>query len=162
MSQALALFDPVELLYLHALLCASAFEAPELLLEVLTCMLQFQWAAHQSANQRFADVVLRNYSAGDVVWVQDYHLMLLPAMLKNRAPKMKVGRGNLLRHLCILRCVAAPDQEREQLNLQCLDSTCVGPGLPPHAPPSQAQEQSTKDEGGQLGIRFLRWASCAS
>ncbi len=117
-------------------------------------MLQFQWAAHQSANQRFADVVLRNYSAGDVVWVQDYHLMLLPAMLKNRAPKMKVGCGNLLRHLCILRCVAAPDQEREQLNLQCLDSTCVGPGLPPHAPPSQAQVQSTKDEGGQLGIIF--------
>ncbi|CAK0785345.1 Trehalose-6-P synthase/phosphatase complex synthase subunit [Coccomyxa viridis] len=56
-----------------------------------TRTLQFQWAAHQSANQRFADVVLRNYSAGDVVWVQDYHLMLLPAMLKNRAPKMKVG-----------------------------------------------------------------------
>ena len=54
-------------------------------------LLQFQWAAHQSANQRFADVVLRNYSAGDVVWVQDYHLMLLPAMLKNRAPKMKVA-----------------------------------------------------------------------
>ena len=57
------------------------------------CLLQLQWAAHQSANQRFADVVLRNYSAGDVVWVQDYHLMLLPAMLKNRAPKMKVVPG---------------------------------------------------------------------
>lgn len=55
------------------------------------CLLQFQWAAHQSANQRFADIVLQNYSAGDVVWVQDYHLMLLPAMLKSRAPKMKVG-----------------------------------------------------------------------
>ena len=58
-------------------------------------LLQFQWAAHQSANQRFADVVLRNYSAGDVVWVQDYHLMLLPAMLKNRAPKMKVAHVKL-------------------------------------------------------------------
>ena len=58
-------------------------------------LLQFQWAAHQSANQRFADVVLRNYSAGDVVWVQDYHLMLLPAMLKNRAPKMKVAHVTL-------------------------------------------------------------------
>ena len=54
-------------------------------------LLQFQWAAHQSANQKFADIVLQNYSAGDVVWVQDYHLMLLPAMLKSRAPKMKVG-----------------------------------------------------------------------
>ena len=51
---------------------------------------QFQWAAHQAANQRFGDVVLRNYCAGDVVWVQDYHLMLLPAILKQRMPKMKV------------------------------------------------------------------------
>lgn len=55
----------------------------------ISCM-QFQWAAHQAANQRFGEVVLQNYSAGDVVWVQDYHLMLLPAILKNRAPKMKV------------------------------------------------------------------------
>lgn len=52
---------------------------------------QFQWAAHQAANQRFGEVVLQNYSAGDVVWVQDYHLMLLPAILKSRAPKMKVS-----------------------------------------------------------------------
>ena len=35
-------------------------------------------------------MVLRNYAPGDVVWVQDYHLMLLPALLKLRAPKMKV------------------------------------------------------------------------
>ncbi|KAK9822383.1 hypothetical protein WJX81_006174 [Elliptochloris bilobata] len=56
-----------------------------------TRTLQFQWAAHQEANRRFGEVVLRNYAPGDVVWVQDYHLMLLPALLKLRAPKMKVG-----------------------------------------------------------------------
>ena len=44
----------------------------------------------QEANRRFGEVVLRNYAPGDVVWVQDYHLMLLPALLKLRAPKMKV------------------------------------------------------------------------
>ncbi len=54
--------------------------------------LQFQWAAHQAANQKFGEVVLRNYCAGDVVWVQDYHLMLLPAILKSRMPKMKARR----------------------------------------------------------------------
>ena len=31
------------------------------------------------------------YREGDVVWAQDYHLMLLPAMLKKQHPKMKVG-----------------------------------------------------------------------
>ena len=30
------------------------------------------------------------YREGDVVWAQDYHLMLLPAMLKKQHPKMKV------------------------------------------------------------------------
>lgn len=33
-------------------------------------MLQFQWGAHQLANQQFADVVLRHYKDGDIVWVQ--------------------------------------------------------------------------------------------
>lgn len=58
--------------------------------------MQFQWAAHQAANQRFGEVVFQNYSAGDVVWVQDYHLMLLPSILKSRAPKMKVHTVYLL------------------------------------------------------------------
>ena len=59
---------------------------------VWMCVPQFQWAAHQAANQKFGEVVLRNYCAGDVVWVQDYHLMLLPAILKSRMPKMKARR----------------------------------------------------------------------
>ena len=51
---------------------------------------QFQWAAHQEANRKFAEVVFAYYEPGDMVWVQDYHLMLLPALLKLRKPKMKV------------------------------------------------------------------------
>ena len=35
-------------------------------------------------------VVFDQYREGDVVWVQDYHLMLLPALLKQRHPRMKV------------------------------------------------------------------------
>ncbi len=56
-----------------------------------TQTLQVQWQAHQEANRRFAEVVFAHYRDGDVVWVQDYHLMLLPALLKMRKPKMKVG-----------------------------------------------------------------------
>ncbi|KAK9830458.1 hypothetical protein WJX72_011880 [[Myrmecia] bisecta] len=56
-----------------------------------TRTLQFQWAAHQEANRKFADTVFSHYEPGDVVWVQDYHLMLLPALLKQKKPKMKVG-----------------------------------------------------------------------
>jgi alpha,alpha-trehalose-phosphate synthase [UDP-forming] len=56
-----------------------------------TRTLQVQWAAHQAANRAFADAVLALYRPGDVVWVQDYHLMLLPALLKAAVPDMKVG-----------------------------------------------------------------------
>lgn len=56
-----------------------------------TRTLQFQWAAHQLANRKFAEIVLQHYQPGDIVWVQDYHLMLLPAILKEHFPRMKVG-----------------------------------------------------------------------
>lgn len=35
--------------------------------------------------------VFDDFEEGDVVWCQDYHLMLLPALLKARHPKMKVS-----------------------------------------------------------------------
>jgi len=56
-----------------------------------TRTLEFQWQAHQLANRQFADVVLKHYRPGDIVWVQDYHLMPLAAILKERHPRMKVG-----------------------------------------------------------------------
>ena len=38
----------------------------------------------------YIQAVFDDYEEGDVVWCQDYHLMLLPALLKARYPKMKV------------------------------------------------------------------------
>jgi trehalose-6-phosphate synthase len=42
------------------------------------------------ANTLFGQVVLSAYKPGDMVWVQDYHLMLLPSILKQTVPRMKV------------------------------------------------------------------------
>ena len=47
--------------------------------------------AYQRVNRIFADKVMAVASPGDLVWVHDYHLMLLPAMIKERAPDVKVG-----------------------------------------------------------------------
>ena len=41
------------------------------------------WLAYREANMRFADVVAGFCQAGDMVWVQDYHLMLLPMLLRS-------------------------------------------------------------------------------
>ncbi|KAM7492499.1 hypothetical protein LguiA_035420 [Lonicera macranthoides] len=52
---------------------------------------QSQFAAYKKANEMFADVVYENYEEGDVVWCHDYHLMFLPAYLKQHNEKIKVG-----------------------------------------------------------------------
>lgn len=54
------------------------------------CAQILMYQAYVAANERFGEVVLAHYAGGDMVWVQDYHLMLLPQMLKTEHPKMKV------------------------------------------------------------------------
>ncbi|KAL8087902.1 hypothetical protein AgCh_037880 [Apium graveolens] len=52
---------------------------------------QSQFDAYKKANQIFADVVIKHYKEGDVVWCHDYHLMFLPKYLKEHNSQLKVG-----------------------------------------------------------------------
>jgi trehalose 6-phosphate synthase/phosphatase len=49
------------------------------------------WDAYQDANEAFADVVAREHRPGDMIWVHDYQLMLLPALLRERLPDARIG-----------------------------------------------------------------------
>jgi trehalose 6-phosphate synthase/phosphatase len=49
------------------------------------------WAAYREANERFAEIVAKNYRPGDRIWIHDYHLLLLPAMLRQRLPHADIG-----------------------------------------------------------------------
>jgi trehalose 6-phosphate synthase/phosphatase len=49
------------------------------------------WDAYGRANQAFADEVVRHYRPGDAIWIHDYHLMLLPALLRRRLPAARIG-----------------------------------------------------------------------
>jgi trehalose 6-phosphate synthase/phosphatase len=49
------------------------------------------WDAYVAANQRFCDVVVAQARDGDTIWVHDYQLMLLPAMLRARLPNARIG-----------------------------------------------------------------------
>jgi trehalose 6-phosphate synthase/phosphatase len=49
------------------------------------------WADYQKVNQTFADKVLEIAKDGDLVWVHDYQLMLLPAILRAEAPSLRIG-----------------------------------------------------------------------
>ncbi|KAJ4862659.1 glycosyltransferase family 20 domain-containing protein [Trichoderma breve] len=50
-----------------------------------------QWADYYRMNQKFANKIIEIYKPGDVVIVHDYYLMLLPSMLRQRAPKMYIS-----------------------------------------------------------------------
>jgi trehalose 6-phosphate synthase/phosphatase len=49
------------------------------------------WAAYVTANRRFRDAVLEHLAPGDTIWIHDYHLMLLPRMLREVAPEARIG-----------------------------------------------------------------------
>ncbi len=49
------------------------------------------WEAYEAANERFAEAVAAQHRAGDLVWVHDYHLMLVPERLRRRIPDARIG-----------------------------------------------------------------------
>lgn len=49
------------------------------------------WKYYVTVNQAFADRIARNYKRSDVVWIHDYHLLLVPAMLRKVLPEAKIG-----------------------------------------------------------------------
>ena len=49
------------------------------------------WEHYQTVNRTFAEKVLETAHDGDLVWVHDYQLMLVPAMLRAAAPDLKTG-----------------------------------------------------------------------
>jgi trehalose 6-phosphate synthase/phosphatase len=50
-----------------------------------------QWQAYKKVNQKFADVIAENMNGVDKIWIHDYHLLLLPEMVKERFPDATVG-----------------------------------------------------------------------
>ncbi|KAF2014715.1 glycosyltransferase family 20 protein [Aaosphaeria arxii CBS 175.79] len=42
-------------------------------------------------NQAFADKVVANYKRGDTIWIHDYHLCLVPAMVRKKLPDAQIG-----------------------------------------------------------------------
>lgn len=49
------------------------------------------WAAYQRVNQMYADAITRMASPGDLIWVHDYQLCLLPELLRDRGLGCPIG-----------------------------------------------------------------------
>jgi len=49
------------------------------------------WEAYVEANRLFSEAVVERYKPNDLIWVHDYHLILLPQMLRQRLPDAAIG-----------------------------------------------------------------------
>ncbi len=49
------------------------------------------WSRYRSVNRRFAEAAAEVAEPGDIVWVQDYHLQLVPQMLRELSPDVRIG-----------------------------------------------------------------------
>lgn len=58
---------------------------------VLTSYNKEYWDEYVFVNKLFSKVILKFYRPGDVLWIHDYHLMLLPALLRNKLPDASIG-----------------------------------------------------------------------
>ena len=57
----------------------------------LTVYEEPMWEVYQEVNRRFCEVLAGLLQPGDVVWIHDYHFMLLPAMLRKCCPDNSIG-----------------------------------------------------------------------
>ena len=49
------------------------------------------WQRYVHVNERFANAILEHSGPDSRVWIHDFHLMLVPAMLRRRAPGLSIG-----------------------------------------------------------------------
>lgn len=50
-----------------------------------------EWEAYKRVNQKFLQKVIKLASPQDVLWIHDYHLMLLPALIRKSFPQSTIG-----------------------------------------------------------------------
>jgi trehalose 6-phosphate synthase len=49
------------------------------------------WSSYAGANQGFAETTVSTSGSSDLIWVQDYQLMLVPGMVRAERPKARIG-----------------------------------------------------------------------
>ena len=49
------------------------------------------WVYYVKINQLFVDKIIKDWKREDVVWIHDYHLLLVPSMLRKVLPDAQIG-----------------------------------------------------------------------
>jgi trehalose 6-phosphate synthase/phosphatase len=56
-----------------------------------TRMEQKDWESYRKVNEAFSREILKIARRGDTVWIHDYHLFLLPRLLRKKIPDLSIG-----------------------------------------------------------------------
>lgn len=46
---------------------------------------------YRRVNESFADAIVREYREGDIIWINDYHLLLVPMLVREQLPHATIG-----------------------------------------------------------------------
>lgn len=49
------------------------------------------WQCYVSVNNKFYETLSKIYENGDLIWIHDYHLMLLPGIIRQNIPDARIG-----------------------------------------------------------------------
>ncbi len=50
-----------------------------------------QWETYVAVNQKFANAIIENADDEDTIWIHDYHLLLVPQMVREKLPNASIG-----------------------------------------------------------------------
>ncbi len=57
----------------------------------LTSYEEENWQEYRNINRMFGEAVMNTLRPDDVLWIHDYHLMLLPGLVREKFPEMPIG-----------------------------------------------------------------------
>jgi trehalose 6-phosphate synthase/phosphatase len=57
----------------------------------LTHYVEENWQEYQNVNRAFGEAVVNALRPDDMLWIHDYHLMLLPKLVREKFPEMPIG-----------------------------------------------------------------------
>ncbi|GJQ12397.1 hypothetical protein GpartN1_g4188.t1 [Galdieria partita] len=49
------------------------------------------WEAYKRVNMDFVKVIMEHYQSQDFIWIHDFHLLLVPKMIRERCPSASIG-----------------------------------------------------------------------
>lgn len=82
------------------------------------------WDHYKKLNEAFAEKIVQVYTPGDIIWINDYHLLLVSELVRKKLPNAKIG---LFIHVSfpsseVFRCLAS----RKQILEGMLGANCIG------------------------------------